>query len=485
MASEKKWKPVNQPTQKKDYSAENPLEGNQAPGAGNPSADSNSDNSIEKTAPKIQATSGQAPTEPTAPATTAQPQLTPEQQKAAEAETLKKEQDKRFKIADKFSKKLIEKFKRSVKAVVVYGSTAKGTATEKSDIDIFVVMDDTKIEEEVPREVKDRIWNDILQVAKETDPNITIQAFMFLTEFWENLRIAEPVLIAILRYGVIVFDVGVFEPAQRMLFRGKIPTTYEAVTKKMKAAPEFIDFGKSRLQSVGHYLEQAVATAGNGALMLIGRMPQNKEDVAHALKESFVEQGILEGKYAQMIDEIRAFSKRTEHMKPEDTKGLGFECDKYIEMADEVVKRLEKLVHDLDDRKKGTVLMKTYKTFLKANVGALRFVGIEPPQQLQELPKIFQEHFPEVKEIQEYLFDELAKQLTLVRDGKGDAIPDEIVYKMREKTKVFVTELGKVLKKLESEGKVKPQQGQTADPLKGLEQEFSDLGAGDIGDSQK
>ena len=159
----------------------------------------------------------------------------------------------------KFSKNLITRFKRSVKAVVVYGSTAKGTAKETSDLDIFVIMDDTKIEEEVPREVKDRIWNDILQVAREVDTNITVQSFMFLTEFWENLRIAEPVLIAVLRYGIPVFDVGVFEPAQRMLFRGKIPTTYEAVTKKMKAAPEFLDFGRSRLQSVGHYLEQEIS----------------------------------------------------------------------------------------------------------------------------------------------------------------------------------------------------------------------------------
>ena len=78
-----------------------------------------------------------------------------------------------------------------------------------------------------------------------------------------------------------------------------------------------------------------------------------------------------------------------------------------------------------------------------------------------------------MKELQSFLFDELAKQLTIVRDGKGEAIPETIVYELRDKTKTFVIELGKILKKLEDEGKVKPTK-ETAEPLKGLEQEFAD-----------
>ncbi|NOR85189.1 hypothetical protein GQ473_03660, partial [archaeon] len=139
-----------------------------------------------------------------------------------EEKKIKESQDKRYKITSDFAQKLILKFKKSVKSVIVYGSTAKGTHKETSDIDVFVIMDDTKVDGNIPQEVKDRIWNEMLALAKQTNTSyklkegqgITLQAFMFLTEFWENIRVAEPVLVAILRHGVPVFDVGLFMPAK-------------------------------------------------------------------------------------------------------------------------------------------------------------------------------------------------------------------------------------------------------------------------------
>ncbi|RLG14071.1 MAG: hypothetical protein DRN71_03700 [Candidatus Nanohalarchaeota archaeon] len=375
------------------------------------------------------------------------PQMSPEQ---------KKEQEKRFKIAHKFTKKLIEKFKRSVKAVVVYGSTATGKHKKTSDIDIFVIMDDTKIEQEIPQEVKDRIWNEMLKIAKDTDKNITLQAFMFITEFWENLRTAEPVLIAILRSGVPVFDVGIFMPAKRMLQRGKIPTTQEAVQKKISAAPQFVDYAESRVKSAGHYLEQAMATAGNAALMYIGRMPQNKEEVPGALDESFVKEKLLEDRYVQDAESIRRFAKEIEHKKGKDLEGIGAEVDKYLKMTNVFVKRMQDLIKELEQRRKSNVLMKTYKTFLKANVGALKYIGVKPPESLNDLPQIMQNNFPEQKDQYTDLFTTLTKNLTLIKKGKAKAIPERDIYQLREQTKTFVIQLGKKLKYLKDKGEITP-----------------------------
>ncbi len=381
----------------------------------------------------------------------AAPQLSPEQ---------KKEQEKRFKIAHKFTKKLIEKFKRSVKAVIVYGSTATGKQKKTSDIDIFVIMDDTKIEQEIPQEVKDRIWNEMLKIAKDTDKNITLQAFMFITEFWENLRTAEPVLIAILRSGVPVFDVGIFMPAKRMLQRGKIPTTQEAVQKKISAAPQFVDYAESRVKSAGHYLEQAMATAGNAALMYIGRMPQNKEDVPGALDESFVKEKLLEDRYVQDAENIRKFAKDIEHKKGKDLEGIGSEVDKHLKMTNQFVKRMHDLIKELEQRRKSNVLMKTYKTFLKANVGALKYIGVKPPESLNDLPLIMQNKFPELKDQYTELFTTLTKNLTLIKNGKAKAIPERDIYQLREQTKSFVIQLGKKLKDLKDKGEITPPKDQ-------------------------
>ncbi len=374
----------------------------------------------------------------------------------------KKEQEARFKVAQDFSRRLIEKFKKTVKCVVVYGSTATGNHKKTSDIDTFVVMDDTKIDQEIPQEVKDRIWNELLRVAKETNEankipegqGITIQAFMFLTEFWENMRTAEAVLLAILRTGVPVFDVGVFMPAKRMLMRGKIPTTKEAVDKKIAAAPEFVDYARARVKSAAHYLEQGMAAAGQGALMFIGRVPPNKEEVPKALHESFVKDGLLEEKYVKDAEEIRKFAKELEHKKDEDCKAVGAEVDKYLNMTDDFVKRMDKLVKDLEMKKKSNVLMNTYKTFLKANVGALKYIGITPPESLKDLPKVMYKHFPDFKDSHAELFEHLTHALTMVKDGKEDEIPERDVYDLREKTKMFVLGLGKKLKDMKDKGEI-------------------------------
>ncbi len=381
-------------------------------------------------------------------------QMSPEQ---------KKEQEKRFKIAQKFTKSIIEKFKRSVKAVIVYGSTATGKHKKTSDIDIFVIMDDTKIEQEIPQEVKDRIWNEMLKIAKDTDKNITLQAFMFITEFWENLRTAEPVLIAILRSGVPVFDVGIFMPAKRMLQRGKIPTTQEAVQKKISAAPQFVDYAESRVKSTGHYLEQAMATAGNAALMYIGRMPQNKEDVPGALDESFVKENLLEDRYVKDAETIRKFAKDIEHKTGNDLEGIGQEADKYIKLTKGFVKRMHSLIGELEQRRKSNILMKTYKTFLKANVGALKYIGVKPPESLKDLPLIMQNKFPDLKDAYTDLFTNLTKNLSLIKKGKAKAVPERDIYQLREQTKTFVIQLGKKLKELKDKGEITPPKDMGAD----------------------
>ena len=386
-----------------------------------------------------------------------------------EQKKIKESQDKRYKITTDFAQKLIVKFKKSVKSVIVYGSTAKGTHKETSDIDVFVIMDDTKVDGNIPQEVKDRIWNEMLALAKQTNTTyklkegqgITLQAFMFLTEFWENIRVAEPVLVAILRHGVPVFDVGLFMPAKRMLQRGKIPTTKEAVDQKLNAAPEFVKYALGRIKSSGHYMEQAMATAGNAALMFIGRMPQNKEDVPGAIKESFCDQKLLEERYAVEAQKIRDFAKKLEHIRDEEIIGLGAEVDATLKMTDDFVKRMTSLIKEVDQKKKGSVLMNTYKTFLKADVGALKYIGIQPPESLQDLPNVVQENFPKLKDVHKELFDGLTKYLLMVKDGKENSIPERSVYELREKTKKFVLDLSAHLKELKDKGAIKNKEDHT------------------------
>ena len=92
---------------------------------------------------------------------------------------------------------------------------------------------------------------------------------------------------------------------------------------------------------------------------------------------------------------------------------------------------------------------------MKADVGALKYIGIKPPESLQDLPTIMHEKFPQLKDLHKELFDGLTKYLLMIKDGKESAIPERNVYELREKTKMFVLDLGKHLKDLKDKGIIK------------------------------
>lgn len=355
-------------------------------------------------------------------------------------------QKKRFDIAQKYAKELTKDFKRSLKSVVVYGSTAKGSHKEKSDIDVFVIIDDTRIDREIPDEVKERIWFDLRKTAANVDKDITIQAFMFLTEFFEAIRQVEPLIMEILRSGVPVFDVGVFMPAKRMLQRGYLPTTPEAVGKRIFIAPQHLQVAEYKVKSAAHYMEQAMASAGQAPLMAIGRIPPAKEMVPHELEEYFVKKGLLEQKYVDIAQKIHDFEKNIEHSGKEDKiENLGAKIDELLKETNEFIERMKELVKKLDQDKKSSIVLDTYKIFLKANVGALKIKGIAPPEHLKDLPVAMAEHFPNLKDHHEELFGRLAKAMIVAKKGKAEIIPEGEIAYLRQSTKQFIYELGRAL----------------------------------------
>ncbi|MBW6451972.1 MAG: nucleotidyltransferase domain-containing protein [DPANN group archaeon] len=374
--------------------------------------------------------------------------------------TTEESQRLRFEIAQKYAKELAKEFKKSLKAVVVYGSTARGDHKETSDIDTFVIIDDTKLENDIPAEVKDRIWADLRKIAAKIDKNITIQAFMFLTEFWESIRSVEPLVMVVLRNGIPVFDVGVFMPAKRMLQRGKLPTTMEAVSKRIHIAPQHLKMAQYRVKSAAHYLEQAMAAAGQAPLMFIGKIPAGKEATSKQLKHYFVEQKLLEQKYVDYADKIHKFAKEMEHDDDEaNLKGLGVKVDEHIEICDQFVKRMVELLKVLEQKKKSSILLDTYKTFLRANVGALELKGIKPPEKLKDLPKVMASTFPDLKEQHEFVFEKIAKAMVVAKKGQAEMVPEREIYEIKEDTKRFIFVLGKKLKELKDAGELKEPKG--------------------------
>jgi predicted nucleotidyltransferase len=355
-------------------------------------------------------------------------------------EMREKSQERRMESAEEFSDKLLEKLGDKVKVVAVWGSVAKGEHGHDSDIDTLVVLDDTKLQKDVPEDAKKKIRKKVTDLAKETDDRITIQYFPFLTEFWDSLRKGEPLAIEAVRNGTPVYDTGIFMPAKRLLERGKISGTQESVKKRLKlGAAGYKKAEKTMRSSLPHKLEQAMANAGQAPIMLSGANPPPKEKVAEKLREMFVENDMLEEEFVEIAEELHDFGNLGEK-NPEDVTGE--ELEQKMQKTDDFVRRMHKLVSQMGARKKVRGLVDDYKKFLKANVAALRAQDIEPPEDKDDLPEVVAENL-DVEHDHIEMFDRWENVVEKVKDKEMDDLDDKEIYELKNETREFVKKVGK------------------------------------------
>ncbi|MFB6208618.1 MAG: nucleotidyltransferase domain-containing protein [Candidatus Nanohaloarchaea archaeon] len=365
-------------------------------------------------------------------------------------EMREKSKERRMEAAEEFSDKLEEKLGDKLKVVAVWGSVPQGEHGYDSDIDTLVILDDTKLKKDVPKDARKKIRKKVNDAAKETDERITLQYFPFLTEFWDSLRKGEPLAIEAVRNGEPVYDTGIFMPAKRLLERGKIKATRETVKKRLKmAAAGYKKAEKDFKQSIPHKLEQVMANAGQAPIMLVGKNPPAKEKVPDTLEEMFVEKDMLEPEYVDMAQDLYDFGNKGEK---ESDKVKGEEVEEHLEKADDFVRRMHKLVSQLGAKKKVKNIVDDYKRFLKANVAMLKSQGIEPPEDRDDLPEVVREEL-EVDEDHMEMFEKWEQIIEKVKDKDMEEVNDKELYELKQDTKEFVSKVGKDLKEAKEEEK--------------------------------
>ncbi|MFB6292453.1 MAG: nucleotidyltransferase domain-containing protein, partial [Candidatus Nanohaloarchaea archaeon] len=363
-------------------------------------------------------------------------------------EMREKSQERRIEAVEEFADALNEKLGDKVKCVAVWGSVPKGEHGYDSDIDTLVVLDDTKLEKDVPDDARKKIRMKVTELAKETDDRITIQYFPFLTEFWDSLRKGEPLAIEAVRNGEPVYDTGIFMPAKRLLQRGKISGTQESVRKRLKAAAAgYKKAEKNFKSSIPHKLEQAMASAGQAPIMLVGKQPPAKEKVPDTLEEMFVEKDMLEQEYVEKAREIYEFGDLGEK-EPE--KVTGEAVEEHLEKSDDFIRRMHKLVSQLGARKKVKGIVDDYKKFLKANVAALKSKGVEPPEDKEELPEAVEEHL-ELGEEHLEMFERWEDVVEKIKAKELDEVNDKEIYELKNDTREFVSQVGKDIQQMKEE----------------------------------
>ncbi|MBI2084508.1 MAG: nucleotidyltransferase domain-containing protein [Candidatus Aenigmarchaeota archaeon] len=378
--------------------------------------------------------------------------------------------EQRIETVKKYAKKVLEKYGQYIKAIVMMGSVVREEFKPKSDIDVFIVVDDATFN--LTNEMLDKMDADLFKMVNEIpevwidvknelgkDEKIcllSIQPVYTLTEFWDYARVAHPIIYNFIKEGVPVYDTGFFTPIKRLLDMGKIPATREAIESYMEGAPKKLNRAKTvKLLMLAEDCYYAMLNASQAVLMFMGLSPPVPSKAYDELTTHLVKPGILDKQYAEWLKEIIEIRKKIEHKELMDVSGAF--VDEWIDKAEKFVDKMFGLLNALEVRKKEKVLERTHEVMYKAAITALKSLKKMPENTREEevlrsvgdLTKAFRKEFIDSKLLETYyadVWDRIEKMKALHDEKKIMEIPDRDVYEMREHVRKLIRDLAKVLK---------------------------------------
>ena len=315
-----------------------------------------------------------------------------------------------LRLAEIHKSLVLQKFEKYVVSYVLGGSLVRGDVVKESDIDVFIIINDTDVKRMPRLELKERLRGMILQYISEASAlagvkeNILNVQIYLLTEFWECVKDANPVMFTFIRDGVPIYDQGTFMPWKSLLKMGKLKPSPESIDLFMSMGDKTTKRAKSALLDIViHELYWGITTPSQALLMLYGLPPPTPKQIVSEMKKIFVEkEKMLEKKYINILEKIVGFYKDYEHEKVKEIKGA--EVDKLVEDTEAYLKRLKELREQIEKRAQEKTIEQIYKDafeLLKIMLGRKskdtlvldfenKFVkkGLFSPQHLRVLKKI-------------------------------------------------------------------------------------------------
>ena len=254
-------------------------------------------------------------------------------------------------IAMDFATKVYKKMSTLVKCIVLFGSSAKGTSSLQSDIDIVIIIDDAAVQ-----------WDDELiawyreELGKTIKQNPYTKALHIntvrLTTWWIEMMRGEPVVINIIRWGVPLIDFGgFFTPLKSLLMQGKIKGSPEMIYITLGRAPAHMLRAKSAMFNALEAVYWAFVDSSHSALIAAKQSPPSPEHIPALLRQSLIDKGLLKSKYLDWYREIYTLTHRALRGEINDVKGSDIQI--WRERADEYVREMAIVVKKLTGVKIG------------------------------------------------------------------------------------------------------------------------------------
>ncbi len=257
-----------------------------------------------------------------------------------------------LRVAEIHKSLVIKKFEKYVSSYVIAGSLIRGTATKNSDIDVFVIIDDTDVKRMPRLELKEKLRGIIYQYIAEaqsiagTKNKLEPQIYL-LTEFWDAVKDANPVMFTFVRDGIPLYDKGTFIPWKLLLQMGKIKPSPEAIDMFMSSGEKTKQMINRRLMDSMIDSYYGILTPSQALLMLYGFPPPTHKETPKVFKEVFYDkEKIIEKKYVTILEKAVGLFKDYEHGKLKEISGK--EIDTLVKESEEYLKRMKELRKEIE-----------------------------------------------------------------------------------------------------------------------------------------
>ncbi|HIH13710.1 MAG TPA: hypothetical protein HA224_00470 [Nanoarchaeota archaeon] len=327
-----------------------------------------------------------------------------------------------LKASEIHKRMVLQKFEKYVVTYAIGGSLVKGRATKESDIDTFVVIDDTDVTRMTGAELISKLRAIILGMASESGfaagvgNKMNVQIYV-LTDMWNNIKTANPVIFTLLRDGIPLYDRGMFAPWKLLLKQGKITPTPEAVDMYMKSGRQMVDRTKFTLRNIA--MEDffwATLTPAQGALMLMGVPPPDPKETPAMMREYLVKSGLLEEKYVKILEDILQLRKDFEHgkIKDIDAKTIG----EYMDSTEKFLSRLDKLMVQIETQEVKKELKQLNEKLIDDMSAALKMLDVKFNS--DDVVKQFEKNVIAKKLAHSKYLELIERIVALHKEGKGD-----------------------------------------------------------------
>ena len=334
---------------------------------------------------------------------------------------------------------VLNKFEKYVVSYVLAGSIIRGQATSTSDVDVFVVIDDTDVKKMPRFELRERLMSIIHSYAVEANEkanakNKLVPQIYLLTEFWEAVKEAHPVIFTFIRDGVPLYDRGAFMPWKLLLKMGKIKPSPEAIEMFMSLGEKVVENVKKKLNTlITEDIYWGVITPSQAILMLYGIPPTTPRETVKIMREIFVEkEKLLEKKYVDLLEHIVEIYKKFEHEEKIEISGK--EIDELLEQISSYIERLKKLAEEIEERIRDKIMDELFD-----NINNL-FSQIYGKKSIKEYVKKLEEDFVKKGFISKMHFEAFKEFIELKKSKKKISMKD---FEMLRRN---ITELTKYLR---------------------------------------